>query len=309
MTGKLATTYDYQARGREFSVNDLVHPVGAGAMDIGRVSAVWPGIGMVQVEFSYGSRQYPVEDVERLNPENTDVMPTMTENVPGGSEDKPTVSAGRPPVPTGKGGLETGTGKDTTEPGQTVGPTNAPAASRTAMDADSLARAFVKKSLYWHSADRNYRATKTEFDGKHYLCPKCPGPDKPKLRKAIYKMREGERSRVYVCPNCTFIVKQDNIHTDHHLPSKPPAHGEVLSLRRRAADDRAKQVKEIVARFPRDSKKGSGEETSLFLTGDVAKVLGKKDYTAIKVSDLSDDQLDKLHARVTKRASEIAQGA
>lgn len=227
---KSATTFDYQARGREFAVNDFVHPIGAGPLDIGRVSQVWPAIGMVQVEFPYGSRRYPVEDVEKLNPSQSHVIPTTTDNVPGGVDTYP-VSAGRPPILGPDGTQETQSGKDSTFPGETVGPDGgASPASKTAtftlaQKADRILEAFIKKALYWHSADRNYRVNKSEFESGKYTCPKCKeGP----MKKAIYKMRNGERHRLYICINCTFVIKQDNIHDDHVCP--PP---EKLATRTR----------------------------------------------------------------------------
>lgn len=222
---KSATTYDYQARGREFAVNEYVHPIGAGPMDIGRVSQVWPGIGMVQVEFPYGSRRYPVEDVEKIHPAQSMVVPSSTDNVPGGVDVVP-VSAGRPPTLKPDGTHETD-GKDTTHPGDaTVGPDGgASPASKTGGDltllqkADRILEAHIKKALYWHSADRNYRVNKAEFESGKYACPKCKeGP----MKRAIYKMRGGERHRLYICPHCTFVIKQDNIHSDHVSPPPEP---------------------------------------------------------------------------------------
>jgi hypothetical protein len=223
---KDATTYDYQARAREFAVGEYAHPIGAGPMDIGRISEVFPGIGMVQVEFPYGSRRYPVEDVEKIHPSNSPIIPTTTENVPGGT-DVPSVSAGRPSTVTPEGSSETVSGKETTgQEGMTTGPDGgAPSATRTARTkltaadrqimADRILEAHIKKALYWHSADRNFRVNKAEFESGQYACPKCKeGP----MKKAIYKMRGGQRHRLYICTNCTFVIKQDNIHTDHCEP-------------------------------------------------------------------------------------------
>ena len=289
---KTATTYDYQARGREFAVNDFVHPVGSGPMDIGRVSQVWPGIGMVQVEFPYGSRRYPVEDVEKIHPAQSLVIPTTTDNGPGGADVVP-VSAGRPPSLNEDGGQETATGKDTTiEMDVTTGPdggaspaSKTGASLTTAQMADRIIEAHIKKALYWHSADRNYRVNKGEFESGKFACPKCKdGP----MKRAIYKMRNAERHRLYICPNCTFVIKQDNIHSDHVTPPEPTV----------MASDRSKKVREIVSKFPPDSKKGRGDAATLMLTGDVAKALGKKDYDSVKVGDLSDAQINKLHAAV-----------
>lgn len=290
--GKTATQYDYQARAREFEVHDFVHPVGAGPMDIGRVSQVFAGIGMVQVEFPFGSRRYPVEDLEKIRKEDALVVPPMSDNVPGGPVVAP-VSNGRPAEKNEAGFLETtSANEDTTLDPATTGPDGAPAAAKTAsLDPDEIAHAYFKRALYWAQSDRNYRATKGEFESGTYQCPKCKGDDDERvdMKRAIYKMRDGERHRVYVCPNCTFIVKQDNIHTDHHEPEP------VL------ASDRAKKVREVVKQFSFSDKKGFGEDASVMLTGVTARVLGKKEYASVKMGELSDEQVDKLHKLLVKK--------
>jgi predicted RNA-binding Zn-ribbon protein involved in translation (DUF1610 family) len=139
--------------------------------------------------------------------------------------------------------------------------------------------ARIKQGLYWAQADRNYRATKAEHDAGKYRCPKCGHEH---LRKAIYKMDGGARHRLYVCPNCTFVVKQDNIHTEHLEP-------------RLAEKSRGEREAELLRRFPADCRSGRGKEAKLLLTGDVAKAFGVGDYSAVKVADLSDDQIEKLY--------------
>lgn len=62
------TVYDYQERGLEFRVNDQVAiPGSRSPAPHGRVVAVWPAIGMIDVEFPDGQKRLAVEDVVRLN--------------------------------------------------------------------------------------------------------------------------------------------------------------------------------------------------------------------------------------------------
>lgn len=70
------------------------------------------------------------------------------------------------------------------------------------------------------------------------------------------------------------------------------------SLRRRAMT-RSQKENSIAANFPPDSKKGRGQNRTVMLTGDVAKVLGRKSYDTVKLSGLSDSDLNKLYAKVT----------
>ena len=108
---------NYQERAKEFAVGDIVAPFGVWDAQGGRVTAVWPAIGMVDVEFSIGNRRYPVEDLQKID-SNGNAAPPHTNSVPGG---QPTVS-----VPGG------------------------PSESR-------VAAAFGKKALYWAQRDRQYR--------------------------------------------------------------------------------------------------------------------------------------------------------
>ncbi len=108
-------------------------PYGSWDAQGGRVTAVWPAIGMVDVEFPNGNRRFPVEDVQRID-SSGNASPPHTNSVPGG---QPTVQ-----VPGG------------------------PSASR-------VAASFSKKSLYWAGKDRQYRMNKSELESGVLNCPKC----------------------------------------------------------------------------------------------------------------------------------------
>ena len=124
---------NYQERAKEFAVGDIVAPFGVWDAQGGRVTAVWPAIGMVDVEFSIGNRRYPVEDLQKID-SNGNAAPPHNNSVPGGP---PTVS-----VPGG------------------------PSESR-------VAAAFGKKALYWAQRDRQYRMSRPEMDAGCPNCPKC----------------------------------------------------------------------------------------------------------------------------------------
>ena len=174
---KATVFVDYQQRAKEFSVGDLAYPLTGGSTDesqAGRVVAVYPAIGQVDIEFAWGSGRYPVEDLQRV----TSIVaippdPSHT-SVPGG--------AGTVPVPGG------------------------PHGKKAAID--RLAHAWVKKSLYWASSDRHYQATKAELDSGEYTCPKCK---EAALKAAIYKRSEGKSERLLGCPSCLFLIKRCDI--------------------------------------------------------------------------------------------------
>lgn len=170
--GRNATTnVNYQQRAAEFSVGEVVVPFGGFDSMSGRVTAVWPAIGMVDVEFPTGSKRYPAEDLQRFDKDG-DAQPPTDDSVPGG---QPTVSV----------------------PG---GPYKRTSSER-------VAEAHQKRSIYWASKDRKYRMTTGEAGG-HPNCPRCK--DVP-LKRAVYKRRDGSSDRLMGCPGCMFLIKDADI--------------------------------------------------------------------------------------------------
>jgi hypothetical protein len=203
---RAATVFvDYQQRASEFAVGDLAYPLAGGSTDesqAGTVVAVYPAIGQVDIEYAWGSGRYPVEDVQRV----TDV-------------------AAKPP-----------SSENTTVPGGagTVGVPGGPVERTAVQSVDRLAHAFVKRALYWASKDRHYRGTKAECDGGKYACPKCKANEetglRPSLRPANYKRMDGVSSKLLGCPECLFLIKQQDIvgHPDYedHIDHD---HGDLIA--------------------------------------------------------------------------------
>jgi len=173
------TNVDWQQRAREFSVNDRVVPYGHGDDMAGCVSAVFPAIGMVDVEFPHGSKRYGVEDLQRLDSDGVPITPG-TSTVPAG-----------------------------------VGTVSVPGGPTRSASVERVARAFVKQSLYWAARDRQYRATKPEVVSGHYLCPKCKAQGiETVLKPAAYKRRDGQSEKLLGCGECLFLVKKSDILND-----------------------------------------------------------------------------------------------
>jgi hypothetical protein len=127
----------YQEIAAELSVGDLVVPYGQGTeYSAGRIVALWPGIGMAEVQYSRGNRRYPVEDLVRLNADRQVDPPSQSNSVPGGLPNA-VVSGGPNP--------------------------------------SRVAHAFIKRALYWAARDRKYRPTRAEAGAGTYCCPKCGG--------------------------------------------------------------------------------------------------------------------------------------
>lgn len=173
---KTAENYvNFQDRALEFSPGDVVVPYGNHSDAAGRVVAVYPAIGMADVEFTSGNKRYPVEDLQRY--EGKFPAPPAGDTVPGG--------------------LPTAVGEES-------------AVVVTARQAESrrVAEAFVKQAIYWGAADRRYRATQAEIATGHFNCPKCKSEV---LRPAVYKRRGGQSEKLLGCPQCMFLVKKTDL--------------------------------------------------------------------------------------------------
>lgn len=172
---------NYQERASEFAVGDIVVPYGYLTSFSGRVVALWPAIGMADVQFTNGTKRYPVEELQRIDSKG-DANPPRTESVPGG--------VGTVPVPTAKPQQRSDVNDNAAEL------------------ANRVAHQFVRKALYWSAPGRQYRLTKNESDGGQYLCPKCS--DVP-LKRTVYKRRNDISERLFGCPTCLFLIKEDDI--------------------------------------------------------------------------------------------------
>lgn len=174
---------DWQQRATEFAVGDKVTPYGQFADFAGRVVAVFPAIGMADVEFPHGNKRYPVEDLQRIDADGNSVPPETTDTVAGGRQ----VQVPGGPYPSEKVGSVTSS-------------------------IERVARAFVKQSLYWGAKDRRYRATKPETEAGQFHCPKCKRQGvESVLKPAVYKRRDGQSENLLGCQGCLFLIKQVDI--------------------------------------------------------------------------------------------------
>lgn len=191
-----ATYADYQARASAFRVGDRVyHVLNGGSASGGTVVAVWPAIGMIDVQFPYGSSRHPVEDMvidSTATKDIENVVDVMADSVPGG--------AGTVSVPGGPDPLL----KDRPDPLRQFLKNE----DKGTDSANRVASAYVKKAVYWTAPDRKYRASREEIESGNICCPKC---DESYLRKAIYKREDGLSNKLYCCPTCLFLIKRSDI--------------------------------------------------------------------------------------------------
>jgi len=165
---------NYQERATEYSVGDVVVPFGLWDSQSGRVTAVWPAIGMVDVEFPSGNARFPVEELQRMGADGQ-AEPPRTDSAPGGGG---SVSVPGGPYPDKK------------------------------KSANRVAQAFVKQSLYWAQKDRQYRMTRPEVSAGHPNCPRC---DHGPLSRTVYKRRDGTSDHLLGCKGCMFLIKDADI--------------------------------------------------------------------------------------------------
>jgi hypothetical protein len=190
MQNKKADQGNWQARGQEFQVGQTVKLINGGDTDQGRVIAVWPGIGMVDIQWPHTSYRMPVEDLQIVNPGDDQYISPMHEDVPGGAGTDAFVSEGAPAT----NWIDAEVPR--VELVQEVD---------TAIVSRKVAKQFVKQSLYWHARDRKYRISRDEHTSGQYRCPArtCEGH----LRKATYKMDGGSLVKCHACPSCLFIIR------------------------------------------------------------------------------------------------------
>jgi hypothetical protein len=136
---KKSTTYvDYQERSLQFELGMRVYPFYGGKPDkSGIVVAIFPAIGMVDVQFPHGSQRFPVEDLVEDTSGDYNNLSREQSSIPGGL----------------------GTVSVSTTPSK--------------KQASRVASTYVKQAIYWYRKDRTYRQCRNEASPH---CPRCKTP-------------------------------------------------------------------------------------------------------------------------------------
>jgi hypothetical protein len=137
---KRSTQYvDYQRRSQAFELGMRVYPfLGGNPSRSGVVIAIFPAIGMVDVQFPHGSQRYPVEDL---------VVDTSGDYLNIYQDDQDTVPGGVGIVPVTSRAVK--------------------------KQASRVASKYMKRAIYWYKKDRTYRQCRDE---EKPCCPKCKTP-------------------------------------------------------------------------------------------------------------------------------------
>ena len=230
---------DYWKLTKDFKIGDIVQKFMPGNSELspyhGRVTAVLPGIGFVDVQWPFGNERVSPEDMVRVNPEFTAYLPPSLDFswYPGQDAQRAQLrAASKIPanlwrsteVPPGfhkemaklfhKGTDEVRTYDELwhrfasfaeDEPiRDEVKKFYLFARNSAGMFLQQLAR---KTATYWAAQGRQHRATRQEIASGRPNCPRCGNP----MRKTVYKMAEGVRTKLFACPNDLFIIKRDDI--------------------------------------------------------------------------------------------------
>lgn len=185
---KKANIYvNYQQRASEFDVGDMALPFYANTHQAGRVVAVYPAIGMVDVEFPQGSKRFPVEELQLIDPSDYWINGSHNNTVPGRAGTVPVSGGPYDKNPNKYLDFESG------------------AESKDIQDKKASRR---KRALYWKMQDRKYYARKDERENSCFHCPRCKEIE---LKKCVYKRETGKSLRLLGCPSCLFLIKRTDI--------------------------------------------------------------------------------------------------
>ncbi len=221
---------DYWKLVRDFSPGDTVQHIlrGQGMSPyVGRVTAVLKGIGFVDVQWPFGNERVSPEELVRINPQFTAILPpTLSFSYQPGMDAKQAAQSQwrTTEVPPGfhrelaklyrQGSHEVraydelwrrfGSQADDETIRDEVGKFYRFAFNTLTLFLGEYAE---KTATYWTSQNRQHRATRAEVDVRQPNCPKCGTP----MRKATYKMAEGKRMKLFACPQDLYLIRQSDI--------------------------------------------------------------------------------------------------
>ena len=223
---------DYWLLAKDFAQGDTVQQMdytrGALSPFVGKVTAVHPGLGLLDVQWPFGNERVYPDDVVLVNPELTRYLPP-TLNQSYSSYDTRQASVGEwrdRELPAGlfqdlasywrKGANEVVAYDDLYRK----------YSSRSDLD-DLILRSEVSKfyrvsaklldlrletlarktAAYWAAQNRQYRVSQQELQIKKPNCPRCGSS----MRRTTYKMDKGARVKLFACPKDLYLIKQTSL--------------------------------------------------------------------------------------------------
>jgi hypothetical protein len=233
---------DYWSLTKEFAAGDMVQRFAPGqggyslSPFLGRVTVVHRGLGVLDIQFPYGSERLFPDDIVKVHPASSSWFPPalmdqtyLTLDTQKARELWASAAALKlwrtTEVPQGfhldlarlwtKGASEVQAYDDLWRKYAAYGAADddiKDEAGKFYLVGRNLASAFVQEfarrsAAYWVAQNRQYRVTKKEHVGRTPLCPKCGTA----LKKTTYKMDKGAKHRLFACPKDLFLIKQDSI--------------------------------------------------------------------------------------------------
>lgn len=198
---------DWQAIARTLRIGDMVRvfngATGAFSPWEGMLTAVMPGIGMVDVQTPWGNVRMPAEEVVVTS---RDVYPEITSydgwDIRRSLERQQMLDRHQDQAP----------------PLENLQDKLASAHLKSRVAAAVMGSPEARRdklALYWAAKGRQYKPSALEWETGVFLCPDC----KTELKRTHYKLR----TKLYVCPNpeCLFCIKPSDI-IDLERPDDAP---------------------------------------------------------------------------------------
>lgn len=235
---------DYWKLSKDFSVGDTVQKFfpGYAALSpfVGRVTAVMPGIGFVDVQFPHGNERVSADELVIVNPKIQRFLPPTLDQSYSSYEIEKARQASRTPrlwrttevPPTfhrelahlwSRSASEVAAYdelwrrhasvvpdhvlRDEVQKFYLVGSNFVDVLLQQAVESTIVASAHTKIAAYWVAQNRQYRVTQQESLSKRPSCPRCG----TQMRRTTYKMSKGERHRLFACPKDLYLIKMDNL--------------------------------------------------------------------------------------------------
>lgn len=218
---------------KDFKVGDSVQKFMPGHSALspfyGRVTAVHRGIGFVDVQWPFDNVRETPEDLVRVNPEFLRYLPPMgTFSWYPGQDTMKQASRSLWRTTEVPAGFHQSLAKLWSKGTHEISAYDELWHRYASMNADDesirdevdkfyrfgrnqvevlLQQEIPKQATYWVATNRQHRATKQELTGGQPNCPKCGTG----MRKTTYKMADGQKTRLFACPQDLYLIKQADI--------------------------------------------------------------------------------------------------
>jgi hypothetical protein len=198
---------------------------------VGRVTAVHPGLGVLDVQFPYGNERVFPDDIIRVDSRITGWLPpTLDQTYMSWDVVKDRQANNHnhwrtTELPAGfhvdlarlwsRGASEVGAYDEMWRRYASQGAQDVAIRDEVGkfyLVASNLVQLLLqqttrKTGAYWAASNRQYRATSGDLGTRKPACPKCGSS----MRKATYKMDKGARVKLFACSKDLFLIRQADL--------------------------------------------------------------------------------------------------